>query len=429
MFKKTLLAAALATTTLGAVASTVTTTATTVGVEYAVGKKQIIADAVSVTVGRAYANGDIIEVAFTGTTVATMTAAAKPLAIEPTVTQTDGTVEFLEYDGNTVKLLVTSAVDAASTVTVSDIELIVTDAAAKGLVKVSALGKVATVEGAKTVDTSVAVTSITYVKQLNTKIAAAFNGVVDVNTSRKKFTDAGTSDTLVIENTQAAFTTGAGVVTKGVTYTVYGDFSFLDVDGDGTLEAKEGTVSSAAGLVAVAKDFTSAVVTQATGLVDGTVGVTITGAAGSVIPDQSYMAKTQVSYANPAGGATDLVATTLAQSAAGSWTLNGATAHIPFLPFGPNFAQSVTVSNTSKQSGGVDLVIYAGSDTVEVDGITSVVAEGVTDISAAIRSAVSAAGLSSASLSFDVIINAPDSAITVEAIYYAKSDGDRLRTL
>jgi len=428
MFKKTLLAAALATTTLGAVASTVTTTATTVGVEYAVGIQQIIAEAVSVTVGRAYANGDIIEVAFTGTTVATMTAAATPVAIEPTVTQTSGTVEFLEYDGNTVKLLVTAAVDAASTVTVSGVQLIVTDAAAKGLVKVSALGKVATVEGAKTVDTSVAVTSITYVKQLNTKIAAAFNGVVDVNTSRKKFTDAGTADTLVIENTLAP-APGGTVTTKGVTYTVYGDFSFLDVDGDGTLEAKEGTVTSAAGTVAVATDFTSAVVTQATGLVSGTVGVTITGAAGSVIPDQSYMAKTQVSYTNPAGGATDLVATTLAQSAAGSWTLNGATAHIPFLPFGPNFAQSVTVSNTSKQSGGVDLVIYAGSDTVEVDGITSVVAEGVTDISAAIRSAVSAAGLSSASLSFDVIINAPDSAITVEAIYYAKSDGDRLRTL
>ena len=428
MFKKTLLAAALATTTLGAVASTVTTTATTVGVEYAVGIKQITAADVSVTVGRAFANGDIIEIAFTGTTVATMTAAATPVAVVPTVTQTDGTVEFLEYDGNTVKLLVTSAVDAASTVTIADLELIVTDAAAKGLVKVSALGKVATVEGAKTVDTSVAVTSITYVKQLNTKIAAAFNGVVDVNTSRKKFTDAGTADTLVIENTLAS-APGGTVTTKGVTYTVYGDFSFLDVDGDGTLEAKEGTVTSAAGTVAVAKDFTSAVVTQATGFVSGTVGVTVTGAAGSVIPDQSYMAKTQVSYANPAGGATDLVATTLAQSAAGSWTLNGATAHIPFLPFGPNFAQSVTVSNTSKQSGGVDLVIYAGSDTVEVDGITSVVAEGVTDISAAIRSAVSAAGLSSASLSFDVIINAPTSAITVEAIYYAKSDGDRLRTL
>ena len=427
MFKKTLLAAALATTTLGAVASTVTTTATTVGVEYAVGKKQIIAEAVSVTVGRAFANGDIIEIAFTGTTVATMTAAATPAAIVPSVSHAN--VEFLEFEGNTIKLLVTGTVADTAVITVSGVQLIVTDAAAKGLVKVSALGKVATVEGAKTVDTSIAVTSITYVKQLNTKIAAAFNGVVDVNTSRKKFTDAGTSDTLVIENTQAAFTTGAGVVTKGVTYTVYGDFSFLDVDGDGTLEAKEGTVSSAAGLVAVAKDFTSAVVTQATGLVSGTVGVTITGAAGSVIPDQSYMAKTEVSYANPAGGATDLVATTLAQSAAGSWTLNGATAHIPFLPFGPNFAQSVTVSNTSKQSGGVDLVIYAGSDTVEVDGITSVVAEGVTDISAAIRSAVSAAGLSSASLSFDVIINAPDSAITVEAIYYAKSDGDRLRTL
>lgn len=426
MFKKTLLAAALATTTLGAVASTVSTTPATVGVEFAVGIKQITAAAVTVTTGREFNSGDIIVVTYTGATVATMTTATTPVAIVPTVAGA-ANVEFLEFEGNTVKLLVTDDVVSAATITVSGIQLIVTGAADKGTVKVSALGKVSTVEGAKTVDTSTAVTYLTYAQQLSTKVGTSFDAIVDVNAARQKFTDVGTSDTLVIENTEAVVS--PGVITTGVTYTVYGDFGFLDLDGDGTLEAKEGTITSTGGTVALATDFMSAVVTQAAAFSTGTVGVTITGAAGSVIPDQSYMAKADVAYTNPAGGATDLVATTLAKSDAGSWTLNGAKAHIPFLPFGNNFAQSVTVSNTSTQTGGVDLVIYVGSDTVEVDGIASVVAEGVTDISAAIRSAVAAAGLSTATLSFDVIINAPDSAITVEALYYAKSDGDRLRTL
>jgi hypothetical protein len=427
MFKKTLLAAALATTTLGAVASTVSTTPATVGVEYAVGIKQITAANVDVDTGRDFNNGDIIVVTYTGTTVATMTAAATPAAIVPSVS--GGAVEFLEFEGNTVKLLVTDDVASGSTITVSGIQLVVTDAAAKGTVKVSALGKVATVEGSKTVDASKAVTYITYAQQLNTKVGTAFDGVVDVNAMRKKFDDKTTSDTLVIENTESAVSSTFGVTTTGVTYTVFGDFGFLDVDGDGTLEAKEGTISTTGGTVALSKDFMSAVVTQDSAFASGTVGVTVTGAAGSVIPDQSYMAKTDVAYTNPAGGATELVANTLVKSSAGSWTLNGAKAHIPFLPFGSNFAQSVTVSNTSAQTGGVDLIIYVGSDTVEVDSIATVVGQGVTDISAAIRSAVDAAGLSSATLSFDVIINAPDTAITVEALYYAKSDGDRLRTL
>lgn len=437
MFKKTLIAAAVVATTatFGAAASTVTTaSAPTVGVEYAQGIEQIVAADVTVTPARDYDSGDIITISFAGTTVATKTNAATPVAITPTVTGAGNlasNIEFLEYDGNDVKLLVTNPVSfgAGTSVTVSGIQIITKEAADKGTVKVSAVGKVATVEGAKVVDASAAVTYITYATELSTKYTTKFDGVVDVNAARKAFTVGGTSDTLVLTNTVASVAAGMGVTSTGATYKVMGDFTFLDENGDGDLaDAKDGSITSAAGTVTVAADMMSATVKSTAALSTGTVGITVNGPAGTVIPDQTFKASTVVSYSDPKGGATDLTSTTLAESSAGAWTLNGAKAHVPFMPFGSQYSQSVTISNTSNQTGGVDLVIYVGEDTVEVEGIATAKAEGVTDISAAVRNAVANAGLTTANVAFDIIVNAPTSAIEVTAVYYAKADGDRLRT-
>ena len=436
MFKKTLIAAAVVATTatFGAAASTVTTTSSTVGVEYAVGKMQMAAADVTVTPERDYDSGDIIIITFTGATVATKTNAATPANIVPTITATgalESNIEFLAFDGNNVQLLITNPVSfetAGTSVTVAGVELITTGATNKGNVKVSAVGKVDTVLGPKDVDQSLAVTTVTFASQLSSKIVSKFDAVVDVNAARKAFVGGGTSDTLVLSNTVAPVDAGFGVSTTGAVYTVKGDFTFLDTDGDGKLEAKEGTITSGSGVVAFAKDMMSATVTSTAAVSTGTVGITVTGATGSVIPDQAYMASTVLNYAKPSGATGNVAVTTLAESAAGSWTLNGAKAHIPFLPYGTNYAQSVTVSNTSVQTGGVDLVIYVGDDTVEVEGIATVAGEGVTDISSAISIAVRDAGLVSGNYAFDIVVNAPESAISVTALYYTKSDGDRVRT-
>jgi hypothetical protein len=435
MFKKTLIAAAVVATTatFGAAASVVTTTSSTVGVEYAVGAVQMAAGDVTVTPERDYDSGDIMIITFTGATLAQKTNATSPKDIVPTVVGTGALVsniEFLAYDGNSVQLLITNPIelDTAPTVTVSGLELITSSAADKGKVKVSAVGKVNTVLGAKDVDQSLPVTAFTYASQLSSKVDAKFDAVVDVNKARKEFVGGGTSDTLVLSNTVAAVDAGFGVTTTGAVYTVKGDFTFLDTDADGKIEATEGSVTSDGGTVAFAKDMMSLTVTSTATVATGTVGITVTGDDDSVIPDQAYMASTVIKYAKPSGATGNLSATTLAETSAGSWTLNGAKAHIPFLPFGSNYAQSVTVSNTSVQTGGVDLIIYVGDDTVEVEGIATIAGEGVTDISSAIAGAVQDAGLASGSYAFDIVVNAPESAISVTAVYYAKSDGDRVRT-
>ena len=435
MFKKTLIAAAVVATTatFGAFASTVAVTGETVGVEYAVGINTVTANDVTITTGRGYAAGDIITLTATGASLVTMTGTT---AYAPTITNTGtGKVEFLDYSGSQIRLLVSTPVASGDVVTVSGIKLNVGSASNKGTVKFSAAGRVSTVDGPINVDTSTAVTYITYADELATSIKDKFSAVVDVNANRQAFdqtvdksADSTSADTLVLTNTVATVGSGRGVTTNGATYTVYGNFSFLDKDGNGKLgDAGDGSVASSAGTTTYAADFSWAKVTSTSALTSGTVGITVNAPTGVTIPDQAFMAQADVSYANPADVTKNLSANTLAKGAAGSWTLNGSKSHVPFLPFSSAYSQSVTISNTSAQSGGVDLVIYTGSGTVSVSGIATAKGNGVTDISAAVRAAVAANGLSG-NLAFDVVVNAPSANITTTAVYYAKADGDRLRT-
>lgn len=441
MFKKTLIAAALATTALGAVASTVTVTPASVGVEFAAGTSVFDAATVTVDLGRDYGNGDIITLTVAGASWQT-TSGTPAVAVTPTLTGTGdavGKIDFLDYSGSSVRVLVTEDIDAttAAGMTIAGLKLNIAGAADKGKVALSAAGRVSTVDGPINVDASASTDYITFATEYATKVNDGFDGVVDVNKARKEFSttsggaDSANADTLILEHTRATPADGATTAAK-VTYTVYGDFAFLDTDGDGTLETKEGTITSAAGTVALATDFQSVSVTDATGgtfAASGTLGITVTAPADVVIPDQAFTASTDVNYTFTGAPAAGVTKSTLTMASAGAWTLNGAKAHIPFLPFGSNFSQSVTVSNTSTQTGGVDLVVYVGGDTMEVEGIATVGAEGVTDLSSAIRTAVANMGITTGNLSMDVIINAPDAAITVEALYFAKSDADRLRTL
>jgi len=425
MFKKTLIAAAVVATTatFGANAATISSaTSDTYNVEYAASAKQVVAPDVTVTTGRDLANGDILTITFAGADVATMTNAATPAAITPTVGH--ATIEFLEYDGNSVKALVTADVAAGATVTFSGVQLVISSAADKGTVKVTSVAKVATVEGAKSVDASTAAATVAtfstqFTAAVTTKLGA---NKIDVNDSRETFVGKKLTDTLVITNTNAVAATGSATAGAG-TYVLHGDFNFLDTDGDGSLEAKEGSISSSAGTVTVAEDFMSASI-AATTFTAGTYGVTITNAADSVIPAQSFTVDADVAYTvGAATGAKEL----LDGGDAGTWVLNGAQVFVPFLPYGSAYSQSVSVSNTSSQSGGVDLVVYVGDDTVEFEGIANVGAEGVTDISTAIRNAVATIA-SEGNFAMDIIVNAPESAIDVTALYYVKSEGDRVRT-
>ena len=430
MFKKTLIAAAVVATTatFGANAATIgSATSDAYNVEYAASAKQVVSPVITVTTGRDFAAGDIIAITYTGATVATKKTDGKT-AVVPVVAATSGSgaIEFLEFDGNTIKGLVTTPTSSTDTITFTGAELIITDAADKGKVTVSSVGKVDTVEGAKSVDASttpatVATFSTQFAASVKTKFGAA---KIDVNESRKKFVGGSLSDTMIVSTTNSAAATGSATpaATAPGVYVLNGDFTFLDADGDGKLGSKDGSITSDGGTVKVAEDFMSATVT-ASSFSTGTFGITVTNAADTVIPAQAFTIDADVSYTVGAvAGAKEL----LDAASAGSWVLNGAQVNVPFLPFGTQYSQSVTVSNTSSQAGGVDLVVYSGGSTVEFEGVATVGAKGVTDISQAVRDAVATIG--NGNYSIDVIVNAPETAIEVTAVYYSKADGDRLRT-
>jgi hypothetical protein len=425
MFKKTLIAAAVVATTatFGANAATVTSASSDAyNVEFAAIDGQVVAPTVTVTTGRDFNDGDIIQITFAGATVATLDQTTKK-AYTPTIAGS-ANIEFLEFDGNSVKALVTDTIASGAAITFAGVQLDISAAADKGKVTVTSLGKVDTVEGAKTVDASTAAATVaTFSTQFSAKVLTKFDGVVDVNAARKKFDDASTTDTLIVSTTNAAAADGSATDAVG-TYVVHGDFTFLDVDGDGTLEAKEGTITTDGGTGKLAADMMSYTVTgAAASFATGTFGVTVTGAAGSVIPDQTFAIDADVAYkVGTAAGAKELVDA----GAAGAWTLNGASVEVPFLPFGSQYSQSVTISNTSTQAGGVDLVVYANGEEHDFEGIATASAKGVTDISAAVRTAVATIG--NGNYAIKIIVNAPSASVDVVAVYYHKTDGDRLRT-
>lgn len=430
MFKKTLIAAAVATTaSFGAAASTVGVTDTVIGVEYAQGIKTIEAQDVTVVLGRDYSAGDIITVTFTGADVVTEDEDGDAIAIADPNTS----LEFLGYQDNAVRYLVTEDFaegDADATFTLEDVMLDISGAADKGTVKVTAAGRVDTVDGPIDVDKSAAGTAYTFAAELSSKVSTKFDAVVDVNAQRQEFVGGGTQDTLTVETTLAA--TDMGVTTVEQEFTVYGDFSYLDADGDGELGgADDGTITIGGTAAEVAEDFMSASLdVDLAAATAGTysVSVVVEGPEDTVIPDQSFMVSTDVVYESPADATKELSTSTLDKAAAGSWTLNGAKAHIPLMYVGSNYAQAVTVSNTSTQTGGVDVTVYVGDDAVTFEGVATVMAEGVTDISAAVKQAIIDAGITSGVVAFDVVVNTPSTATEIKALYFTKSDGDRVLT-
>ncbi|GAA0353792.1 hypothetical protein GCM10009092_17710 [Bowmanella denitrificans] len=437
MFKKSLIAASMALATVSTAAlaaSSLTVTGSTEGVIYSKAVGQVDVPTVTFTTGREYSASNVITLTVTGADVATTN--SSNAAIVPTVVVANntaaspGALQFLSYEGNVVKFLVNGGdLSTGTTVTVSGLKVNASGAADKGTVKVSGGGIVVAAGTPVNVDATKAETAITFAAELATKVDTKFDAIVDVNAARKDFTGAGAdskrADTLVISNTLAA--TANPLTTSAVSYTVYGDFGFLDQDGNGKLgDAKDGNVTSAAGTVTFAADMMSVSIASAAAYATGTVGVTVNTPAGVVIPDQAFKVSQAVTYTNPAG-ANNLTAATLTMADAGAWTLNGAKVHVPVMYYGPSYAQAVTISNTSTQAGSVDVVFYIGEDTYEVEGIAMAVAEGVTNVSAAIRDAAAAAGVTSGAVSFDVIVNAPNDAVSVDAIYYARHDGDRVK--
>jgi hypothetical protein len=108
---------------------------------------------------------------------------------------------------------------------------------------------------------------------------------------------------------------------------------------------------------------------------------------------------------------------------AGEWTLNGNVVNIPYMPFAPGISQILYVTNSGDFDGGVYVTAYDEDGTeYDLGMVATAGASSVTKITAQVKDALAAQDFTKGKLSIDVTVNAPDGDITVQAAYNIGSD-------
>jgi len=109
----------------------------------------------------------------------------------------------------------------------------------------------------------------------------------------------------------------------------------------------------------------------------------------------------------------------------GAWTLDGSTGDVKFLPFGPQYAQSVTVTNSGTVSGEITAEIFFNGEKFTKTLTAKAAGNTVTNISTEIAKLASDNGVEG-DARVRITINAPS--CNVNAVYYHKADADRVKT-
>lgn len=445
MFKKTLLALAITGFVGSAAASTIAQTAIEYSMEGVANESVLDLDTdvavgaggsvlVAVGINAGYGVGDKIKFTFPNDVFDISTNAA--LVFAGTVAPTPTLSAPVYTGGNTVSFTITALGGGALTLAnAATIELQGVNLEADNLVGggdiVADFGVVSSVNGtdyeAKSAKIAVAKS------ELSAKVTAAFDAVVDVNSTRTLFvesdatdgnTNADKADKLTITTAALAGAKLPATVNK-VSVTVNGDFSFLDTDADGTADYTF-TVSNATD-EAVAKDFQSITFSHTAVAAHELVIDASDFTTPTMIPVQDFTADVTFSYdANTANtGGTDSTADYNLN--AGSWTLNGASQSIAFLPFGSDYAQSITVTNTSSLSGEITVDLTANGMTYTKVLDTAAAADSVTNISLEVAAFAAESGITD-NAQIQVVVNAPTNSVEVKGLYFHKPTADRVLT-
>jgi hypothetical protein len=265
--------------------------------------------------------------------------------------------------------------------------------------------------------------------QFTASVVKALAGVVDVEKARYHFAADDTNGTstiggnesqlvLSIGNNSASVPAGVASVAS-VSVSVVGDFTWLDdlSSGFGTCAADDVTTGNAqAVLVNAAGDAAATVASlncgtlsyvisgaasgaYAGGLVTIALGKTnaATAVAGNfdrTIPaPSSYTTSVSFSYFSTSGVASAISATELpATTSAGSFTLNGSTIYVPFMPYNSSTTRVVYLTNRSDQSGGVSASAVADGTGAVCPSftVTTAKANGVTLLTSGIDAGIRA---------------------------------------
>lgn len=442
MFKKSLLAAALVLATANASAATVRNIVVAqidlIGQEFVVtGTAGVTLSTSVITLGAQYSVGDIVKVSVVGAEF-DLTNSTQSLAFADVGAGSTMTLGLLSSTANTLTYRVTAATGDhnTDTLTFSGMKLTNASAAAATDISVSYAAETSTgiaIDAATTNTVKVMKT----VDQYSTSFAVAtdkLDATISVASLRANFGTGVYSDALLVAvNEYAPTGTQVWSAFKGVAptaskVTLKGDFSFLDTNADGKIDGTDDittpfVVAGGATAFAIATDMQSVVLTGPVAFTNAGVTITAGNAAGeTIIKDQVFTVDTSLTYATAIGNATET-----ASMAAGEWDLDGFTGDIAFLPFGSQYAQSVTITNTGTVVGAITVTLTY--DGVEYTKTLSAVAaaNSVTNISLELAAFAAESGVVG-NAGVNVVVNATTANIALKGVYYHKADGDRVLT-
>jgi len=441
MFKKSLLALALAgTTVLSANAATLTGGVDTVVSAQGVANETVAtsADVVFTFVDAADVNGlsvnDELILTLSGGSFGLGTNISAVFAdVSGGGDDIDLTADTTYVTGNTATIVlgaITGAIVATDTITISGIVFNAETLAASGeITGTVSLVDATTSQTIATVTETLAETA----DQFSVEVGAGLSETIEVSEARLEFAAAATTDDLTLTVSEGANGTALSLATPTtVTYTVSADrgFGYLDTDADGEKDL-DVTATSTVGaddtfaVTFAADDSTFSVVQTVVGTLDTDPTITIPGGDGETIINRDSFAvdSTVFSYTPLSGAAATFAGATGLN--AGEWTINGGSiVTIAGLPFGTSFSQYVTISNITGTAGVAELVAFVDGVSSTHTLTTAIAANGVTNLTTEIKALAKTQGWTTSNVSFEIVVTVEDG-IAANALYYVKSDGDR----
>ena len=431
MFKRKLVALGLSAIAGHAMAADLTATKVTRSPEAIETSVNVAGGKVEVKTEETIASGSILNLTFS---TAPTNAAAVDVVLKAGQTVCPPADDSIAYSGSTNdgKTLNYTLVDKTAQPILKDCVIVVGGVTAPSFPKASVTKTGVTASSGFTVvgtgvDPSQAAATTRVVLALGatqySQTIAKADAVVDVSAvpTRTKFTAAsGLNDTITI----TLGDTGEGATTGASKTVVTGDFSWADDAAKAGFQLAAGAIDLAevggdvsVGTGADAPTATSYTIVDASPKKDDTYTIKMTpqtGLLATAIPTGAFSATTTFAYTDLAASTGSAAVTT----AAGAFTLNGATVKVFSVPFGPEVeSHSIFVSNSGAATGAITgSMVWNGNDAVEFSlGDVQAKANKYLNVMGALEALGEKPPFGRADITFTV--NAPAAAITMTAAY------------
>lgn len=251
--------------------------------------------------------------------------------------------------------------------------------------------------------------------------------VIDVDDKRMDFKVGGgdTNPSAEFEIDTATVAAVSEITATEVVYTITGDFAWL-LDEDGAVEADVATVTAdTCGDTDNVEVEADKVTITCSDLTSPEFAIDVEDDNEVVIPDQDFTVSAVVSY--EVGSTSKAAEATFAAIDAGSWTLNGSKVKIPYMPYGTGITQVINLNNSGTQTG--DITVEGFDRTGKAFGpiVVGQAAPGKqVALADAIATAVTTAVGSSERVSLTLVTNVPAADVTVYSAYNTGGNGARI---